>query len=630
MHKWRKRWKKLRHIARFLEGNTHFLVFALLAGMLNTAFNALTPQIIRYTVDHLTGQASGSAWGTGGRFLTAAAAAVVASAVAAGIFTYCSSICLARGSEGFLKTMRDQLYRHIQNLPYTWHVAHKTGDIIQRCTNDVEIIRNFVCNQLMDVIRIVFLMVLYLSIMFSMNPGLSCVVLLFTPVIIGYSAFFYSRISRRFLDADEAEGELTAKVQENLTGVRVVRAFGRESYEIDRFDEKNETFAGLWIKVGRLMSVYWGAGDFLTGIQIMTVLILGTILTVQGEMTLGGMMAFVSYNSSLSWPIRSLGRVLSNMSKAGVSIDRVTYILDAEEEHGKPDDICPPMDRDIRFDHVRFSYEQADAEVLDDVSFTIPAGSTFAVLGSTGSGKSTLVHLLDRLYELPGDCGSITVGGVDIRHIDLEYLRRNIGMVLQEPFLFSRSVGENISIASGEGEDSQEIRSAASIACVDDAIRQFKDGYRTMVGERGVTLSGGQKQRVAIARMLMQKAPIMVFDDSLSAVDAETDVKIRHALKERMGKSTVILISHRVTTLMQADCILVLENGRVAEMGTHQQLLDRNGIYRRIYDIQMNVDDELLRQEGCGQSEKSCQTVPEDWAVGNKTADTVLLRGENA
>ena len=526
---------------------------------------------------------------------------MVASAVAAGIFTYVSSICLAKGSEGFLKSMRDQLYRHIQKLPYTWHVAHKTGDIIQRCTNDVEIIRNFVCNQLMDVIRIVFLMVLYLTIMFRMNAGLSCVVLLFTPVIIAYSAFFYSRISRRFLDADEAEGELTAKVQENLTGVRVVRAFGRESYEIDRFDEKNETFAGLWIKVGRLMSVYWGAGDFLTGIQIMTVLILGTVLTVQGEMTLGGMMAFVSYNASLSWPIRSLGRVLSNMSKAGVSIDRVTYILDAEEEHGRPDDVCPPMDRDIRFDHVRFSYEQADAEVLDDVSFTIPAGSTFAVLGSTGSGKSTLVHLLDRLYELPDGCGVITIGGVDIRHIDPDYLRKNIGMVLQEPFLFSRSVGENIAIASDE-EDSREIRSAASIACVDDAIRQFKDGYGTMVGERGVTLSGGQKQRVAIARMLMQKAPIMVFDDSLSAVDAETDVKIRHALKERMGKSTVILISHRVTTLMQADCILVLEDGRVAQMGTHQQLMEEtDGIYRRIYDIQMNVDDELLRQEGVKQ-----------------------------
>lgn len=603
-----KRVLKFRSIARFLKGSGHFLLLALLAGMLNTAFNALTPQIIRYTVDHLTGQEQSSVFpAAGGQFLLLAAAAVMVSATLAGLFTYCSNIWMAKGSEGFLKTMRDQLYRHIQRLPYTWHVRHKTGDIIQRCTNDVEIIRSFICNQLMEVIRIVFLIVLYLSIMFSMNVRLSCIVLLFLPVIIGYSAFFYSRISRRFLQADEAEGELTAKVQENLTGVRVVRAFGRESYEIERFDEKNNLFASLWIKVGRLMSVYWGAGDFLTGIQMMTVLVTGTVFTVQGSLTLGELMAFISYNASLAWPIRSLGRVLSNMSKAGVSIDRVTYILDAREETGKAEDVRPPLDKDICFSHVNFHYE-ADAPVLKDVSFRIPAGSTFAVLGSTGSGKSTLVHLLDRLYELPEGCGSITIGGVDIRQIDREHLRRNIGMVLQEPFLFSRSVGENIAITleeekassaerAGSATPSREIRDAAAIACVDEAIEQFKDGYDTMVGERGVTLSGGQKQRVAIARMLVQHAPIMVFDDSLSAVDAETDVRIRRALKERMGKSTVILISHRITTLMQADCILVLENGAVAEMGTHEELCRQNGIYRRIYDIQMNLDDAFLEEE---------------------------------
>ena len=245
---------------------------------------------------------------------------------------------------------------------------------------------------------------------------------------------------------------------------------------------------------------------------------------------------------------------------------------------------------------MHFAYGQ-DLPVLDDVSFSIPAGSTFAILGSTGSGKSTLVHLLDRLYDLPERCGSITIGGVDIRNIRRSWLRKNIGMVLQEPFLFSRTVGENISI-SREHPEREEIREAAGIACVDDAIEQFADGYETMVGERGVTLSGGQKQRVAIARMLMQKAPVMVFDDSLSAVDAETDVKIRAALKEFMGKSTVILISHRVTTLMQADCIMVLDKGRIAEMGTHEELMARHGVYRKIYDIQMNLDEETLKRGG--------------------------------
>lgn len=602
------RLKKFRDIARFLKGNGHFLILALAAGMLTTVFNALTPQIIRFTVDHLTGEAAvadslfsklfsrlvGSK--LEGNFLLIAAVTVLISASCAGIFTYLSNVFLSKGSEGFLKSMRDQLYRHIQKLPYSWHGKNRTGDIIQRCTNDVEIIRQFICSQLMEVIRIVFLTVLYVSIMFSMNVHLSLIALAFIPVVVGYSLYFYSRISATFLEADEAEGDLTAKVQENLTGVRVVRAFGRETYEIDRFDEKNNRFASLWIRVGRLMSVYWGAGDCLTGIQAATILIAGTIFTVNGQLTLGDLIAFVSYNASLAWPIRSLGRVLSNMSKAGVSIDRVTYILDAQEEKDEPWEKEVPVNKDICFSHVRFAYE-TDAPVLDDVSFTIPAGSTFAILGSTGSGKSTLVHLLDRLYDLEDGCGSITIGDVDIRNIKKGYLRKNIGMVLQEPFLFSRSVGENIAISRHDFHP-REIREAAGIACVDDAIDQFDNGYDTMVGERGVTLSGGQKQRVAIARMLMQKAPIMVFDDSLSAVDAQTDVKIRTALKDAMGQSTVILISHRVTTLMEADCIMVLEHGKIAEMGTHKELMQKQGIYYKTYNIQMNLDDRMLKNGG--------------------------------
>lgn len=584
-----KKLKKFVHVAGFLKGSVHFLILALAAGMLTSMFNALTPQIIRYTVDRLTEEE----W-KGGRFLLLAGAAALLSASCAGIFTYCSNVCMAKGSEGFLKTMRDQLYRHIQKLPYTWHGKNKTGDIIQRCTNDVEIIRAFICNQMMEVIRIVFLVLLYISIMFSMNVRLSVLAVIYIPVVVGYSLFFYSRISSRFLEADEAEGELTAKVQENLTGVRVVRAFGREQYEIERFDQKNNLFAELWIRVGRLMSIYWGAGDFLTGIQAMTILIAGTVFTVQGEITLGELMAFVSYNASLAWPIRSLGRVLSNMSKAGVSIDRVVYILDEKEEQDQPWEKKIPMNQDICFEHVSFAYGDNE-DVLKDVSFRIPSGSTFAVLGGTGSGKSTLVHLLDRLYDLPENSGRITIGGTDIREIRREWLRKNIGIVLQEPFLFSRSVGENISIAE-EYADREEIRRVSRIACVDEAISQFSDGYNTIVGERGVTLSGGQKQRVAIARMLMQKAPVMVFDDSLSAVDAETDVKIRTALKESMGKCTVILISHRITTLMQADCIMVLNKGRVVQMGTHQELMHQDGIYRKIYEIQMSSGDEVLRK----------------------------------
>ena len=413
---------------------------------------------------------------------------------------------------------------------------------------------------------------------------------------VTYSFIFYSKISDRFRKADEAEGQLSAAVQENLTGVRVIRAFGREKYEIDRFDKKNNRFADMWIRRSYVMGMYWGFGDLFTGLQIMTILVLGTVEAVNGNISVGTFMAFISYNATLVWPIRSLGRVLSEMSKASVSIDRINYILEEEEEQDDPAGLTPDLHGDIVFDHVNFAYEGL-MPILKDIHFTIKAGSTFAILGGTGSGKSTLMHLLDRLYELPKAGGTISIGGVDISAIRLSYLRENIGMVLQEPFLFSRTIRENIS-AARPSADMEEIRHASRIASVDDAIMGFSGGYDTIVGERGVTLSGGQKQRVAIARMLMQRAPIMIFDDSLSAVDAETDAKIRDALDQNLGGSTVILISHRITTLMKADCILVLSNGQIAQMGTHQELISQPGIYRDIYNIQTAQEDQaLLAQE---------------------------------
>ena len=381
------------------------------------------------------------------------------------------------------------------------------------------------------------------------------------------------------LVADEAEGELTTCAQENLTGVRVVRAFGRERFESDRFARKNERFSALWVRLGKVLSIYWASGVFLVCLQIMSVIVAGTVAAVNGSITLGDFQAFVIYNSAMAWPVRSLGRVLSDMSKAGVSLDRVGYILQAGEEKDGPQAKAARLSGDIVFDHVTFGYE--GQEVLRDVSFTIPWGSTFAILGGTGSGKSTLVHLLDRLYDLEEGQGKITVGGTDIRDISREELRRQIGLVLQEPFLFSQTIRENIAAARPSAPE-EELRACAGVACVDDAISELAQGYDTIVGERGVTLSGGQKQRVAIARMLLQNAPVMVFDDSLSAVDAETDAKIRAALKERVAEATVILISHRVTTLMQADRILVLKSAHILMDGTPAEVFAH---YRELEEV---------------------------------------------
>lgn len=583
---------KFRIIFRFLKGNIRFLVGTLVFSVLFTACNALIPQIVKYTADHIL-VLDGIPDGLNVRqALLLAAILVVAAAVLSGIFNYLSKMCLAKGSENFLKSIRDTLYHHTQYLPFSWHVQHQTGEIIQRCTSDVEVIRNFVCRQLPEVFRICFLIILYLGIMFSMNVPITLAAAAFFPVIIGYSAFFHSRIGKRFQDADEAEGALSSTVQENLTGVRVVRAFGREKYEIDRFDQKNNAYSDLWVYLGKLMSVFWASGDLITNLQVLTVMVLGVVFAVEGRITLGEFIAFLSYNASLTWPVRSLGRIISDMSKAGVSMERVAYILEAEEEDATDANNKPALTGDICFRNVSFAYS-LDHPILKNITFTIPAGSTFAILGTTGSGKSTMVHLLNRLYDLPEGCGSITIGGTDIRDIDRQYLRQNIGMVLQEPFLFSRTIRENIGITKEQLLD-EEIRHAAEIACVDESIQHFTDGYDTIVGERGVTLSGGQKQRVAIARMLMKQAPVLVFDDSLSAVDTETDNKIRKELKKEMEKATVIMISHRITSLMQADCIIVMDKGEIQQMGTHDQLIQQDGPYKDIYEIQMNSDIRLM------------------------------------
>lgn len=587
-------------IFRFLKPCLPLMLTGLFFSAMITVCQAFIPQVIRISVDGVLGSdlskipewvkaflSEETIRENPGKMLTIAALAVILLAAINIAANYYSKVFAAKGSESFVKGMRDQLYDHIQKLPYSWHVKNQTGDIIQRCTSDVDVVRNFVTNQLMEVFRIIFLIVFYMVIMFSMNVKISLIAVSFFPIVILYSGYFFSKIAQHFQEADEAEGILSSVVQENLTGVRVVRAFGRESFERKRFDEKNERFAGLWIYLGKFLSLYWSIGDLITGIQILTVICMGVLFTVDGNLTVGEFIAFVSYNSSMAWPVRSLGRIISEMSKAGVSIDRIAYILDEKEEDDRPGVTKPAINKDIVFDKVNFKYEEG-AAVLKDVSFTVPAGKTFAILGNTGSGKSTLVHLLNRLYDLPDGCGKITIGGVDIRDIDRQYLRSQIGMVLQEPFLYSGSIKENVGITK-ESSAFDDIREACEIACVDSAIDSFTDGYETIVGERGVTLSGGQKQRVAIARMLVEHTPVMIFDDSLSAVDAQTDAMIREALKKRMAGTTVILIAHRITTLMQADCIMVLEDGAVAEMGSHEQLMEHHGIYRRIYDIQMNI-----------------------------------------
>ena len=590
---------------RFLAGSKRYFAVSLAAAGFTALADMVHPQIIRAAVDCAIGGKNGDfpryvmdlvdrvgGFAYLGQNLWIMALAIVAVALVQVAAQYVFRVNNARGTETLVKTMRDQLFCHIERLPYAWHMKNRTGDIIQRCTSDIDTVKSFVSEQMTSIFRIVILLVLSVSFMQSMHLGLTLVALAPLPLVIGYSLWFYGRVQAGFLECDENEGKLSAMAQENLTGVRVVRAFGRERAEISRFRQQNDHYTSLWERMARVLARFWVSSDVLSGIQIMLVVIFGAVFCVGGSLSEGEYIAFISYNSMLVWPVRQLGRMISELSKAGVSLERIDYIMNSPLEQEAPNAEQAPMNGDICFENVRFRYD-GEAPILQGVSFTMKAGTTLGILGGTGSGKSTMMLLLDKLYDLEPGCGRITVGGKDIREIKTEHLRRNIGMVLQEPFLFSRTIAENIGIASPEME-LEAIRAAARAAALDETVTSFAQGYDTVVGERGVTLSGGQKQRLAIARMLTRETPIMIFDDSLSAVDTQTDAKIRAAISQRFGKASVILISHRITTLSAADKILVMDRGRILEEGTHEELKCAGGIYQKIYETQTGIREEVV------------------------------------
>ncbi len=590
---------RLRLVSSFLDGSKRWFLAAILSTVGLALTNMLTPQIVRVTVDSVLGSEPfdlppflvGLLERLGGAEvlrdkLWMVGIVIVGIAVFGFAFFYGSRVFNTKAAETLVKTMRDKVFRHLLALPDDWYGKNRTGDIIQRCTSDINMVKDFLSEQLVSVFRIVVMLALSLFFMFSLHVGLTLIALAGVPVLLATSLIFHKKVSPEFEICDENEGKLSAIVQENLTGVRVVRAFGREVYEKEKFDNQNRYYMGLWDRVNRMFCRYWSVADLIANLQIMLLVVFGAVFAIRGELSAGAYIAFLSYNGYLTWPIRQLGRVISEMSKAGVSLRRIEDILNAapERDEDGAERMTTDYRGDIAFDHVSFSFD-GKMPVLEDVSFTVPAGKTVGILGGTGSGKSTLVRLLDRLYPLPEGSGTISVGGIDICRLRAAELRSNVGFVLQEPYLFSRTIGENLRLAKQTASDA-ELRAAAHTACLDSAVEGFPSGYDTFVGERGVTLSGGQKQRAAIARTLVQDTPILIFDDSLSAVDTETDATIRARLAEREGRATTLLISHRTATLMHTDRIVVLDRGRVAEIGTHEELLAKNGIYRRIYEIQ--------------------------------------------
>ena len=517
------------------------------------------------------------------------AAVLIAINIVNGVVMFLRGKWTAQASESIAEKMRNRLYRHLQTLPYDYHVKAATGDLIQRCTSDVETVRRFLSGQLVEIFRAVFMLVIALIIMLRMNVTMTFASLILVPALFAYGMVFFKLTMRRFRETDEAEGRLSAVLQDNLTGVRVVRAFGRERFEVEKFNRVNDRYRDLAAHQANLLAYYWSISDLLTMSQSAISLLVGVVMAANGELTVGDLLVFTSYVGQLLWPVRQLGRILSDMGKSFVALDRIDEILCQKSEPNSEAMLHPPINRDIVFDHVTFGYDRSKP-VLQDISFTVPQGATVAILGATGSGKSSLMHLLQRLY----DCtqGRITIGGVDIKDIDKAWLRSRVGLILQEPFLYSRTIESNLGIAKPD-VTFEEVREAARTGRADEFITEFENGYDTLVGERGVTLSGGQKQRVAIARTLCKENDVLIFDDSLSAVDTETDAAIREALKERKQGITTFIISHRITTLSQADFIVVLEQGRIIQQGTHDELIKQEGLYKRVNMIQNSLEDEL-------------------------------------
>lgn len=520
------------------------------------------------------------------------ALALILMNVVNGVFTFIKGRSSAIASENIARKLRNDLYRHLQHLPFAYHVKAQAGELIQRCTSDVDTIRRFLAVQVMEVVNTVLMVVIAMSILLPRSVPITLYSLILVPPLFCFATWFFKMVHKSFEVADEADGVLNAVLQENLSGVRVVRAFGQQEREVEKFDRVNNDLRKKNLRLNELLAIYWGGGDAISMTQTLLTLVVCIIYACNGWITVGTLIVFTSTLGMLLFPIRQLGRTLSDAGKAMVSMKRVQAILHEEAEPDEPNALKPDLHGDIVFDHVSFAYPDDNVPVLRDVSFTIPAGKTAAVLGGTGSGKSTMMYLLQRLYTPTN--GKITIGGVDIQQIDRKYLRAHVGLILQEPFLYSKSIRENVGITAPE-QEAERIEHAADIASASGFIAKADKGWETVVGERGVTLSGGQKQRIAIARTLLKDNNILIFDDSLSAVDTETDAQIRAALRHEQKDVTTLIISHRVTTLSQADLILVLENGQITQQGTHAELCSQPGLYQRINSIQNALEEELTQ-----------------------------------
>jgi ATP-binding cassette subfamily B protein len=557
--------------------------------------------LLRYFADNILGQSnSGNLSEEAVRQLPWIAAGFIALAAFEGTFTFLSGKLAAQTAEGITLRLRNYLFDHIQRLSFSYHDQMQTGELIQRSTSDVDAIRRFFSEQAIGVGRIVMLFSINFVALLQLNKTLALISVIVVPFIVLLSLFFFRRVTKAYEAYQQQDGVLSTLLQENLTGVRVVKAFARQGYERDKFEKDNYEKYRRGRRLLLMHATFWPLSDLLCGVQMLGGFTVAALMAIDGTITVGTYLAYAGLIIWIIWPMRNLGRLIVQTSTGLVSYGRVMEIIRQEREPLTEGSYIPEkgVRGEIVFEHAAFAYDE-DSTTLEDISFRCDPGQSIALLGSTGSGKTSLVNLLPRFYEYTG--GSIKLDGVELAEYPRQFLRSQIGIVEQEPFLFSRSIRENITYGVGRNVTQEEVEGAARSAAIHDVIRGFPEGYATLIGEKGVTLSGGQKQRVAIARTLLRNPRILILDDSTSAVDTETEASIRLALENLMQDRTTFIIAHRIQSVMDADLILVLDKGRIMQCGTHAELMEQEGVYRQIYDIQTRVEAEL--EEEIGQAE---------------------------
>lgn len=585
--------KPMAGLWRMLKGFRGKYAIAIGSLVISTTARTGTFFLMGYLVNQLLKQSNLLA------MLPLVAAGFVALAATEATFTFLSGRFAALTAEAITLQLRNYLYDHLQRMTFAFHDKMPTGDLIQRATSDVDAVRKFYAEQAPGVARITLLFLVNFVALLALNASLALYSVVVVPLIVGMSVFFFRRVSRAYEYFQEQGAVLATTLQENLTGVRVVKAFARQAYEMSKFEADNIEKFQRGKKLLVLHALFWPAADILCSAQMIAGFALGALMVINGQLSLGEYVAYMGLLVLLIWPLRELGRLIVQASTGIVSFGRLTEIIRTAREPIEQGTYAPPdrarLRGDIVFDKVGFEYKEQN-QVLHGLSFHARPGQVIALMGPTGSGKTSLVNLLPRFYDYTE--GSLTLDGVELQEYPRDYLRRNIGMVEQEPFLFSRTIRENITYGVGRAVSDQEVFAAARAAAIHEVILSFPEGYQTVVGEKGITLSGGQKQRVTIARTILKNPRILILDDSTSSVDTETEQAIRAALEELMRDRTTFIIAHRVQSVMNADLILVLEKGRITQRGTHRELVKQDGLYRKIYDLQARIEVEVEREVG--------------------------------